>query len=697
MFVAAQRGYSRVVRCLAASVIGASIDCRTAASGATPLHTAALRRQLGAVRQLLHAGADANLRRGDTGETVLHLAARVGDVRIARLLVGGTGGADPTARDFRGDAAWQAAQRRGHVTLASELREVTGEIDALAATDPERPLLSDSDLSVSLHRNLLAAGFHQLTACLHAATVDATEAICRARLTRLCHRGDDENNFEELRMRFSGTFADCWGAQLACANGEFEADDVEVKLVLPVPGRVLHVRGVCRCGSGRALLPGATGEQLELREDGRLSYRGDCLDELSPSKSVGSVQAKIPAISHSPVLECCRHPPVSLLQNSETKLTDDVISQLKEELSSSRCYAERCRDATPSSLFQFCTQFLKQRLLRCLSTVQGQVFVLLKYIIGRLLTRLVDGLPDNLAKLLLFQMLHSTPSGEWRPENVLKLTRQSLRTLQNRLLASSDGTAALIPDIFCPTVHVRLEPNHSDRQQIFDAIEAVRQDLTNQLEQYCSEPLRPACQVFYYQPFLVMPDLQLCQEFDAQSPDSTNLVQEYHQLYDLVRQLLVNLATPGNSCSLAQHLKLINDLPACARTTAASLRVLTHLREGDRAAAVQAIRSHTFRSHSGIKYPQWRSDDLASNQARANRLVEQYLVTSDCAWKFCFKFSQHQQIRLEFLPPSLQANFPLELDRSSGVFFMNFDCLLKCLQFELISGAGGMSAGSLSC
>uniref|UniRef100_A0A1I8F9T1 ANK_REP_REGION domain-containing protein n=1 Tax=Macrostomum lignano TaxID=282301 RepID=A0A1I8F9T1_9PLAT len=205
--------------CLAASVIGAPIDCRTAASGATPLHTAALRRQLGAVRKLLHAGADAIF----DAETPARRCC-IWQLELAT---------------FESPACWLVAPgaptRRREIFVATPLgRRHSGEVTRpcwLASF--EKPLLSDSDLSVSLHRNLLAAGFHQLTACLHAAT-----AICRARLTRLCHRGDDENNFEDLRMRLSGTFADCWGAQLACANASLKLDDVEVKLVLPVPGRV---------------------------------------------------------------------------------------------------------------------------------------------------------------------------------------------------------------------------------------------------------------------------------------------------------------------------------------------------------------------------------------------------------------------------------------------------------------------------
>ena len=81
-------------------------DC----DGDTPLHVIARRKDLGAVEQLIAAGARVNAV-GDMGETPLHVAVSVESPEIVRALL--SAGANPNVACEFGDTARERALARG--------------------------------------------------------------------------------------------------------------------------------------------------------------------------------------------------------------------------------------------------------------------------------------------------------------------------------------------------------------------------------------------------------------------------------------------------------------------------------------------------------------------------------------------------------------------------------------------------------
>jgi uncharacterized protein len=88
--------------------------------GVTPLQSAVAGRDLEAVRAILDAGAEVDVRE-QAGFTPLHAAAQNGDGDIARLLL--ERGADPGARSDTGATAADLAREGGHEEVLALLEE----------------------------------------------------------------------------------------------------------------------------------------------------------------------------------------------------------------------------------------------------------------------------------------------------------------------------------------------------------------------------------------------------------------------------------------------------------------------------------------------------------------------------------------------------------------------------------------------
>ncbi|MGE0447546.1 MAG: ankyrin repeat domain-containing protein, partial [Vicinamibacterales bacterium] len=85
------------------------------------------------VEALLRAGADAQTTRGDSGETVLMIAAMAGSPGVLQRLL--AYGADPNAKDnIRGQTALMWAAAEGHPDAARVLVEVGADVEAQSST-----------------------------------------------------------------------------------------------------------------------------------------------------------------------------------------------------------------------------------------------------------------------------------------------------------------------------------------------------------------------------------------------------------------------------------------------------------------------------------------------------------------------------------------------------------------------------------
>lgn len=100
---------------------GAAVDAvATTKYRNTPLQTAMLTRQAAVARVLVEAGADVNHPQWE-GFTVLHDAARQGDVELARFFL--EHGAKADVKTIRGETPSAAAKTHGHPKLAAMLEQ----------------------------------------------------------------------------------------------------------------------------------------------------------------------------------------------------------------------------------------------------------------------------------------------------------------------------------------------------------------------------------------------------------------------------------------------------------------------------------------------------------------------------------------------------------------------------------------------
>lgn len=156
----------------------ADVNARTAYSGFTPLHVAAMDGDAEAARALLDCGAQVDLRARRGGETPLILAARAGSVHVVRALLGRGAKPDRSALYSR-QSPLHVAARLGHCDVVEALlaggasatrcdrrgRSALGE--AVQGADPERCVAVFAQRA----RAVPAAALPEAIACLERAGV----------------------------------------------------------------------------------------------------------------------------------------------------------------------------------------------------------------------------------------------------------------------------------------------------------------------------------------------------------------------------------------------------------------------------------------------------------------------------------------------------------------------------------------------
>jgi hypothetical protein len=316
------------------------------------------------------------------------------------------------------------------------------------------------------------------------------------------------------------------------------------------------------------------------------------------------------------------------------------------------------------------TTFLEKLVMRSLTDVQGQLFILLKYLIKKVISEKVKGLKTYHAKCLLFYMLDETAAAEWQPCNLVSLTKQALQKLLHNLQSSESGSSECMRHFFMRDAIVYLKSGHNEKEEIAQEVTHTIENLTHHLTHFKDmqlKPLHSQAGRFCFHPFLIIPYM-----WNWETPNSQTL--EYHEIYDCVRHVMLQLS---QSDSTLQSLTAsINRIPDFAKTARETLRVMAFLKFNKREDAVRVL-CH-IRGHSvsrGIV------TDMTGDES-AEDMVWQHLKCSDSAWKFCFQISERPTF--EFLPEFVRDIFPTEMNNYSTFFFINFDAVKKCLMLELI-------------
>ncbi|PAA90375.1 hypothetical protein BOX15_Mlig001763g2 [Macrostomum lignano] len=446
---------------------------------------------------------------------------------------------------------------------------------------------------------------------------------------------------------------------------------------------MFHLKSVCQCDGDP--------DPYELM-NGHIQYFGFASSPAIPLTGT----AQRPAVDEVFVPRLCRYPPIAPLELSRpSNIPQSVLQSLKDlvESSSSPCFVIHA--AFPGQCGQqlrVSTTLLERCMLRSMTTLQGQLFVILKYFLKKVLSQRTRGLKPYHMKTILFRLMDELPPENWKAENLVDLTRHAMQMLLECVENSRSPdniNGALMKHFFLEDVDVFLK-GAVDRDRSIDrtfsgisnALIAVIDELPQLLLQFISS-LRPASNSaakprrFSFHPFLILPDLRPAVPLTILN--SQEYPVQYHEIYDVVRECLMHFSNSDNSTNCQASLtSLIARLPDCALSAREALRVLTCLKFDDREGA-QSILSQC-RGHLVCRGIDWSADRSAAEATVQN--VWEHLTSQKSAWKFCFEFDKQPEFR--FLPGALKYCFPIQLLASSAKHsYMNFDALLWALRFEL--------------
>uniref|UniRef100_A0A1I8HZY0 ANK_REP_REGION domain-containing protein n=1 Tax=Macrostomum lignano TaxID=282301 RepID=A0A1I8HZY0_9PLAT len=631
LFAACFQGHSKVVSLLVRAMADVNI---VKSDGCTPVFIAAQNGHNQVVDLLIKAQADLNCRCIE-GCTPTFAASLNGHHKVVDSLIQAQ--ADVSIPRMDGLTPLKAASLLKHhqvvtlLTLAEyhfeelELYWTEVELDddsgssAMDATDQEVPS-TETELGEQLHAPSRAVVPQELPD-VQAAAADVLQEILRNRIA-----------YEDIFV--VGSFSEGWGNSLTSLDWEnwISSPTLTHKPSQAIPGLLAEAGSGYSCSLPSLLLP---------------SHR-------APSS--------VPAIS----FQHC---------SLDTAVTRERIDKLA--LSRGAC----CPPKKSGKQLRVSTTFLEKRLLRSLSTLQGQLFVTLKYLVKKVICRRVQGVKAYHVKTITFRMLEETPSDQWKPENLVSQIRRSLKILSSSVKSScSEDEAATKPEdkimnhfFLCDAALYLKGADKSSSQEISRVLQYVMKRLPELLIKFI-HTLRPLTNTgtFHFHPFLILPRMKA-------NKVRMSAAVEYHEIYDLVRESLVRLSqrdccSPELKQSLLQH---ISQLPDCARTARETLKALAFLKFRDRDAALKVLAD--CRGHTVSEGISWRSERSAAEATKD--LMWHYLWSNDSAWKFCFEFDQRPE--LEFLPAVLSDCFPLRLQNYVTYHYVNFDAFLHSLRLEL--------------
>ncbi|PAA66964.1 hypothetical protein BOX15_Mlig008650g1 [Macrostomum lignano] len=631
-------------------------------TGATVLMLAADADHHELIEKLIDLGASVRVE-DRQGRTALSRACEAGHVRAAKALM--DRGADACHRDGRGLTCAQVAQ-------LFEQRQVLRLLDRSGAGSPEARQAAahrldwglhrfsddsqqDRLLSEELHRLLSDAGFIQERAECQQRLADRLQGVARV-LTQ------DGN-----RRQMTGSYAEGWANSLVQVNGRTDADS-DIGWTVLVAGQEFHLEG--GCDRHWQPLAARCTTRLQVTEGYAQVAVGAGSQPAVTAMACGVRSAQ----STCHAIQCC------------SSFCEDRVEKLFPY--SDKVHLVRATRPSSTNELRVSFSFQEKDIMRRLSTVQGQLFILIKFIFKRHLPLTLDtpGLKSYHAKTLLFFMLEKhgkDPETEaWQPHNLIALLNESLDMMLS-FIDSSSSPDECMPHFFIPDAPLYFKNAgiggdfDNTKARVRDRLCELRSDIGGVVEQLMSL-LRPLqSEKFYFHPFTLLP---------LTAPPAVTEIREgsgypkihykFADVYIVVHQCVSELQSESSDRdTLMRQLSLLHQLPWC-KCAALCMTAMAHLKFGESEEAERlAMELQRHQVESGLK-PQ----DI---QREIEMITTGMLADSDWACRFCLPCDSPP--RFPFLPEFTQTLFTARLSQPlSSHLYVNFRCLSWSLQAELL-------------
>ncbi|PAA57447.1 hypothetical protein BOX15_Mlig012511g1 [Macrostomum lignano] len=629
-------------------------------TGATALMLAADAGHHELIEKLIDLGASVRAK-DSQGRTALSRACEAGHVRAAKALL--DRGADASHRDGRGLTCAQVAQRyeqRQVLRLLnpSEVRSSKAEQAAAHCLDSGLHRLSDDSqkdrrLSEELHRLLSEAGFTRERADCQQRLADWLERVARV-LTQ-----DDR--------QMTGSYAEGWANSLVQVNGRTAADS-DIDWTVLVSGKLFHLEGSCirlnkSCRDATRLQVTEGHAQVAVEAGGQ------------PAVTATACGVR-PAQDTCHATRCCR------------SFCEDRIEKLL--LYSDSVHLVRATRPSSTNELRVSFSFQEKRIMRELSTIQGQLFTLIKFIFKRYLPLTLDtpGLKTYHAKTLLFTMLEKYDTDPktvvWQPHNLIALLKESLNMMLS-FIDSSSSPDECMPHFFMPDAPLYFKyagiggDFDNTKARVRDQLCELRSDIGGVVKQLRRLVRPPQSEKFYFHPFTLLPLTAPPAVTEIRKGrGSQQLYCKFADVYSLVHQCVSELQSESSDRdTLMKHLSLLHEQQWC-KCAALCMTAMAHLKFGESEEAERlAMELQRHQIESGLK-PQDIREESWWNITRT-KLPED----SDWAWRFCLPCDSSPHF--PFLPEFTQSLFTARLSQPlASHLYVNFRCLSWSLQAELL-------------
>uniref|UniRef100_A0A1I8FAG7 ANK_REP_REGION domain-containing protein n=1 Tax=Macrostomum lignano TaxID=282301 RepID=A0A1I8FAG7_9PLAT len=612
LHTAAENGHDEVVKFLIES--NASINAQDS-KGDTPLHRAAKKGNTGVIRVLLEAGADSSLENKSEELPICLAASHCTQMEAIELLLhasqphsghieaaiaaaccyGLGNNALRLLKSVRVDAeVLRRIVPKSCASLAVQClrrfdRSTSGNVAFGSTTPSNWRTSSESQFSTELFETLDGSGFNRVGALGQQAEAEILQQIVRHLKPDTC-------------INVVGSFSEGWGSSLKCLNGQIDKDsDIDFTEIL---ADKLHIKGRCQCESPDP-------QKIVEYKKGYVRYPVATANPSNPQ--FGTPQS--PAMDYVNALRTCCYPDIEVLRPGRpTQIQPHLLKALTTELQTSLCHL--------------------RLMIRGFNTLQGQLFVILKFLIKRHLSKSVSVLKTYVAKTLMFRMIDETAEDEWRADNLLQLTRRALEILCDGL--QHGGEHECLPHFFAPDAAVYLRSGHSKKRDVMKAIKSTLENLRQPLVQLMGQLVTTKNSKFMqFHPFTLVPVT--------------------YDLHSVCTDISLLHLYP---CSREPQ----SDGPA---EDGSARSCFVHTASGGSTHGQQGVVKKQLTTLSDVTADVW-----------------QQMENSDSILRFCFRYDRRPD--LKFLPRFVKDNFPLGMQIYGNRFYMNFSALLKCLCLELI-------------